>query len=159
MITPDFKWLNNNTDHQLKDLPPISVMPSRLWLRLQRSLKLLFINLGFIALQPYLFSGSQYFLLFWLAINFSFWFLLKNNQSGKKLPTELSVKNSIWRVRFQDRIFYCELRSEIVCWQWVIVIPLFCPQSRKTLSLVVFKDSLSVKDNSSLRRWIHLQSC
>jgi hypothetical protein len=151
----------NNTDHKLRDLSPIHIIPSRLWMKLQFILNLVFINLGFLALQPYFLSDSKYAfiagLLLWLIINFLYLIFFKKKKRREKGPSQISIKNGIWLVEFQNRHFYCELQSEIVCWQWIIIIPLYSPQSRKTFRIILLKDSLQAKADASLRRWVHSQ--
>lgn len=158
MKIPDFKS-TKNSDHQLGDLPSVTVTPSRCWLTLQLVLNLGFVNLGCFALLPYFLSNSWYLsftgFLFWLGTNFISVVFFSNKKHQKKTPSQISVKNSIWLIEYQNQRFYCELAADIVCWQWIIIIPLYCPQRQKILRIILLNDSLHAKDNAKIRRWIY----
>jgi hypothetical protein len=156
--TPVSKSINN-ADHPSGDLPSIPISPSRLWLKLQLLLNLVFVNLGFFAFLPYFLSHSVHpsfpFFLFWLVINFICVYFFINKKHKEKTPSQISVKNSIWIIEYQNQRFYCELSTDIVCWQWIIIIPLYCSQRQKMLRIILLNDCLNAKDNAKIRRWIY----
>lgn len=159
MKIPVFKSISNT--HPSGDLSPIPITPSRLWLKLQLLLNLGFVNLGFFALSPYFsFDLTRQllpFFLFWLTISFICVYFFINKKTREKTPTQISVKNSIWIIEYQNQGFYCELSADIVCWQWIIIIPLYCAQKQKTLRIILLNDSFCAKDDAKIRRWIYSQ--
>lgn len=50
--------------------------------------------------------------------------------------------------------YQLELAAEVLCWSWVIILPLRDIASGKTQRLVIFSDALSRSDNARLRRWL-----
>lgn len=142
-----------------RDLPSIRISPSVLWRRLQLILVLCFVNVGFLAITPYLISwhslSSQVLLLIlWLGINGLVWWLHSCKKQFDHIQ-QISVKRGIWILEIENRKYYCELNAEILCWQWILIIPLYSAESRSVIRLVILRDSISAEENSILRRWIH----
>lgn len=171
MQIPDYKPQNNLVLNAkacvpgvtTRDLLPILIRPSRLWMRWQLFVSLCFINAGFFALMPYGFSylhlSSPIWVLFiWLSLHFLFFIYAqhknKSHQHSMSNSIRISVKNGIWLVESDHKKLYCELRSTFVCWRWLIIIPLYCAETRRTIRLIIPKDSLTPQDNADLRRWI-----
>ncbi len=50
-----------------------------------------------------------------------------------------------------------QLAGPVLCWPWIIILPLRNPQTAKVITLPIFSDALTVSDNACLRRW--LQAC
>jgi hypothetical protein len=50
-----------------------------------------------------------------------------------------------------------QLFGPVVCWSWVVILPLRDNETGKTWRLPIFRDALTASDNASLRRW--LQAC
>lgn len=160
MTIPVYKPQNNLTlSSKTRDLPPVIIQPSKIWVRCQFFLFLCFINLGFFALVPYLlsdyaFSSTIILTGIWTVIHWVFFVYCKQKNKINKYPIQISFKNGIGLVEIQDRKFYCELRSEILCWQWLVIMPFYCAETRKTIRVIIVKDSLKPQDNALLRRWI-----
>lgn len=160
MTIPVYQPQNNLAlDSKLRDLPPILIHPSRFWMRCQFFLCLCFINLGFFALVPYLlsylaFASTIVLMISWLLIHWVFFIGFKQKTKRNKYSIQISFKNGIGLVEIQNRKFYCELRSEILCWQRLVMIPFYCAETRKIIRIIIVKDSLRPQDNALLRRWI-----
>jgi hypothetical protein len=142
-----------------RDLPPIKISPSVLWKRLQFVIALCFVNVGFLAIIPYLISrhslSSQVLLLIlWLSINGLVWSWHSCKKQSDSVR-QISVKRGIWILEIENRKYYCELSADILCWQWILIIPLYSAESRCVIRLVILQDSISAEENSILRRWIH----
>jgi len=154
----DYKT-TNKTQSIVRDLPKITILPSYIWIKLRAWADIVVINLIFFAVVPYFLSYSNPFSVFllcslWLALHFLYGIYSKNKLQPQNIFTHISVKNGIWSVHSLERHNYCELRSAILCWQWIVIIPLYCPQTRTALRLILPKDSLSPADNAVLRRWL-----
>lgn len=46
------------------------------------------------------------------------------------------------------------LAGEVLCWSWLIVLPLRDTTTGKSRCLLVFSDALNKQDNARLRRWL-----
>lgn len=46
------------------------------------------------------------------------------------------------------------LAGEVLCWSWLIVLPLLDTTTGKSRRLLVFNDALNKHDNARLRRWL-----
>ena len=142
-----------------RDLPSIRISPSVLWRRLQLILVLCFVNVGFLAITPYVIYGHPLssptlLLILWLSINGPIcWWHSRKKQSDN--VRQISVKHGIWILEIENRKYYCELNAEILCWQWILIIPLYSAESRSVIRLVILRDSIGAEENSILRRWIH----
>ena len=47
-----------------------------------------------------------------------------------------------------------QLAGSVVCWSWVVILPLRDSETGKSHYLPIFSDALTVSDNASLRRWL-----
>ncbi len=148
--------LNNNpSNKKIRDLPTIKIGKSRIWLRFQIILVLCFINLGFFALSSYwiaVFNIASCIFL-WCSVHFLLLIFLKKYKNNSEYPVLISVKQGVAILEKQNKKRYGCIRS-ITCWQWIVIIPFYSAELRKTFTLVVLKDSLTPDDNSLLRRWI-----
>lgn len=159
MLTQDYSPTRHSDNSIPRDLPPIRIHPSVLWKSLQFVIALFFVNSGFLAITPYLISwhsltSQALLLVLWFSINGLLW----RWHSGKKQfdhIQHISVKRGIWILEIENRKYYCELSADILCWQWILIIPLYSAESRCVNRLVILQDSISAEDSSVLRRWIH----
>jgi len=66
----------------------------------------------------------------------------------------LSFSGSYWVLEQDDCTCQLELAGEVLCWSWLIILPLRETSTGKARRLSVFGDALSKEDNASLRRWL-----
>ena len=50
---------------------------------------------------------------------------------------------------------FLQLAGSVLCWPWIIILPLRNPQTGKVITLPIFSDALTASDNACLRRWLH----
>ncbi len=59
-----------------------------------------------------------------------------------------------WVFEQTGSAYQLELVGEVLCWRWLIILPLRDIASGKTQRLLLFSDALSSTDNARLRRWL-----
>lgn len=139
----------------LKPLPMLAAVcinHSRLALLLYRctysvfALSLLLVLYPFIIEQPFWVLG----LIFgWGGL----WLVYR--REIKSCPTgTLSFSSNHWVFERDGRTCQLELAGEVLCWSWLIMLPLRETTTGKTRRLLVFGDALSKQDSASLRRWL-----
>ncbi len=139
----------------LKPLPILAavfIAQSRLALLLYRctysvfALSLLLVFYPFIIEQP----------LWMLALIFcwsSLW--LAYRRQIRNCPAgALSFSGNHWVFEQDGCACQLELAGEVLCWSWLIMLPLRETTTGKTRRLLVFGDALSKEDGASLRRWL-----
>jgi hypothetical protein len=142
-----------------RDLSPIRIQSSSIWIRYQIFLSVCFLNLGFFSFYPYLQVYCEFFqpwveYAVCLLINFACAMFFRIRDKNKNLSLVLSIKNGIALLEMPHRKYYCEIKSDIICWQWLVIIPLYSAETGRTFRLVIASDSLKAEDNARLRRWI-----
>lgn len=66
----------------------------------------------------------------------------------------LSFSGNHWFFEQEGRTCQSELAGEVLCWSWLIILPLRETATGKARRLCVLGDALSKEDNASLRRWL-----
>lgn len=161
MITQDYK-----AEIVPRELQTISLVDSRLWYRVQWLIKILFCNLGLIALFPYLVSDNLFpfysssidlwSMVFWLvlvAINLIFLIIFLRKPFTPKYY-EITCKQGIWKLTEPHSLDYARLAGNIIVWQWIILIKLYLPAQKRRMYVVILNDSISPQDRARLRRWL-----
>lgn len=160
MQIPVFKKATD-TDNSVADSSVLKPLPrlaavcinnSRFALLLYRysygvfALSLLLVFYPFIVEQPFWFSGL---VLCWLGL----WLLYR--RSIKSCVTgALSYSGNYWLLEQDDLTCQLELAGEVLCWSWLIILPLRETETAKARCLLVFGDALNKDDNAGLRRWL-----
>lgn len=86
------------------------------------------------------------------------WAYRKQNNNG--VTGLLGFCDNHWQLEQNGRTCQLELAGEVLCWSWLMVLPLreiACDSghnTRKIKRLVIFSDALSKADNARLRRWL-----
>lgn len=76
-------------------------------------------------------------------------------QQLKHCPTgALGFQANNWVFEQKGRSDQLELAGEVLCWRWLIILPLRNIASGKIRRLLLFSDALSPSDNARLRRWL-----
>ena len=75
-------------------------------------------------------------------------------QCKRDLTGALSFSGSHWLFEQEGRTCQLELTGEVLCWSWLIILPLRELASGKTRRILLFGDALNSADNTSLRRWL-----
>lgn len=66
----------------------------------------------------------------------------------------LSYSGNHWVLEQDGHTCQLELAGDVLCWSWLIILPLRETATGKARRLLVFADALSKDDNASLRRWL-----
>ena len=165
---PDFNKAADNAypaaaTPDLKPLPTLAAVQlnnSRFGLGLYRcsyavfALSLLLVFYPFVLAQP--------IWLLALAICWCGLWLAYRQQQRSGVIGLLGFCDNHWQLEEDSCTRQLELAGEILCWSWLIVLPLreiAYPTShgrnrRKIRQLVIFSDALSKEDNARLRRWL-----
>lgn len=139
----------------LKPLPGLAavcISNSRFALLLYRysygvfALSLLLVLYPFIVEQPFWFSGL---VLCWLGL-----WLLYRREINNCVAGALSYSGNHWVFEQDGRTCQLKLAGEVLCWSWLIILPLRETASGKIRRLLIFGDVLNKDDNARLRRWL-----
>lgn len=146
-ITADFSVLK-----PLPVLAAINIDHSRFGFLLYRcsyfvfSLSLLLVFYPFIKEQPLWLLG----LIFsWCGL----WQVYRREIKGC-INGSLGFSGDKWLLEQDEHTCQLELNGEVLCWSWLIILPLREPSSGKTQRLLIFRDALNKDDNARLRRWL-----
>ncbi len=78
-----------------------------------------------------------------------------NRREVKSCTTRaVSYSGSHWVLEQDGHTYQLELAGEVLCWSWLIILPLRETATGKARRLLVFSDALSKDHNASLRRWL-----
>lgn len=139
----------------LKPLPMLAAVcinPSRLALLLYRcsysvfALSLLLVFYPFVIEQPFWVLAL---ILCWGGLWIVYRREIKNCVTGA-----LSFSGNHWVLAQDCGTSQLELAGEVLCWSWLIILPLRESATGKARRLLVFGDALSKEDSTSLRRWL-----
>jgi hypothetical protein len=79
---------------------------------------------------------------------------LYRREIGRCVPGTLSFSGHHWLLEQEGRTRQLVLAGEVLCWPWLIILPLRDMASSKIRWLLVFSDALNNEDNARLRRWL-----
>jgi hypothetical protein len=111
----------------------------------------------------YPFILAQPIWLLALAICWSGLWWIYRQQNKRGVTGLLGFGDNYWQLEEHGRTCQLELAGEVLCWSWLIVLPLreiandsagVSHNSSKIRQLVIFSDALSKEDNARLRRWL-----
>lgn|GEM_PF-1113262 len=167
MQIPAFNKVADNTypaatPPDLKPLPALTAVQlnnSRFGLSLYRCSYAVFAASLMLVFYPFILAQSLWLLaltICWCGLGLAY---RQQNRSG--VTGLLGFGDNHWQLEEADRTCQLELAGEVLCWPWLIVLPLretlADPTSRNTSKirwLVIFGDALSKEDNARLRRWL-----
>lgn len=66
----------------------------------------------------------------------------------------LSYSGDHWLLEQDGRTCQLTLAGEVLCWSWLIILPLREMESGKIRWVIIFGDSVNKDDNARLRRWL-----
>jgi hypothetical protein len=66
----------------------------------------------------------------------------------------LSYSGDHWLLEQDGRAYQLELAGEVLCWSWLIILPLRDIADTKVRRVIIFGDALNKNDNARLRRWL-----
>lgn len=144
-----------------KTLPPLAVFPisaSVLLRRFYRFFYSAFCLSLFIAFFPSINSPATGILacVFWfvmlLCACVGLWFLCARQCSAIPFGT-LAYENGFWVLCEQQKQSRCVLVGEVLCWPWLIILPLQSEAGRKRF-LLLCHDALQPADQARLRTWL-----
>lgn len=75
-------------------------------------------------------------------------------QSSHFVVGALSFSDGYWLLEQEGHTCQLALAGEVLCWSWLIILPLRDTESGKIRRLLVFSDALNKNDNARLRRWL-----
>lgn len=138
-----------------KPLPPLAavrIAKSRLGVLLYRcgygafALSLLLVFYPFFSAQPlWLFP----LILGWLGLWWGYC-----QQLQKCVTGVLGFTNDKWWLELEERSLQLELAGDVLCWTWLVILPLRDSASGKLHQLVIFGDALTNSDWARLHRWL-----
>lgn len=138
----------------LKPLPAlvVSINISGFALHFYRSsyaliaLSLLLVFYPFILNQPFWLLGL---ILCWSGL-----WLAHRREIDACVTGTLSYSDQYWQFEQNGCTCRLELAGEVLCWSWLIILPLRETETAKSRRLLIFSDALNKEDNASLRRWL-----
>lgn len=93
----------------------------------------------------------------WILVLIFCWgglWLVYRRQITNLVTGALGYSGDGWMLEQNGRACQLVLAGEVLCWPWVIVLPLREVAGGKTRRLFIFSDALSKDDNARLRRWL-----
>ena len=167
MQIPVFKKAADNdslaaTPQVLKPLPTLAAVQlnySRFGLLLYRCSYTMFALCLLMVFYPYILAQPLWLLALVICWGGLGWAYRQQNRSG--VIGLLGFGDNHWQLEEAGRTCQLELAGAVLCWSWLIVLPLRevlgDPTSHNTSKirwLVIFYDALSKEDNARLRRWL-----
>jgi hypothetical protein len=161
---PDFK--NRTADRALDPVSSLKPLPALAAVSLRSSFHLLWFYRGAYSLfalalllvfYPFILkhiAGLVVLALLWWGLWWSYRYSLKHEPVG---ALRFSEGSWIYQRADGETLPGLQLAGPVVCWSWVIILPLRDSETGETYRLPVFNDALTASDNASLRRW--LQAC
>ena len=161
---PDFKShaVDQTSDPgtSLKPLPALAAVglrPSYYFRWFYRGAYGLFALALLLVLYPFILkyvAGLFVLAMLWWGLWWSYRYSLSHEPKG---ALRFSDGNWIYEPTGGEIEMGLRLAGAVVCWAWVIILPLRHNETGKIYRLLIFRDALTASDNASLRRW--LQAC
>lgn len=151
-VTPDSPAANTLV---LKPLPPLAAVQinrSRLGFLLYRcsysafALSLLWVFVPFVIEHPLWLLAL---IICWSGLWYGY-----RQQVNHCLTGALGFPAYYWVLEQKGSRCQLELAGEVLCWRWLVILPLRDIASGKIRWLLLFSDALSRSDNVRLRRWL-----
>lgn len=83
----------------------------------------------------------------------SLWLIYRREIAGC-VTGALSFSGNQWLLEQDGCTHQLELAGEVLCWSWLIILPLRETVSGKIRRVLIFGDALNKDDNARLRRWL-----
>lgn len=133
-------------------LAAVYINPSRFGSLLYRYSYAVFALSLLLVFYPYI--GEQ---PLWLLVSilccFGLW-LLYRQEIGRTVTGALSFSGHHWLLEKDGCICQLVLAGEVLCWPWLIILPLREIASGKIRWILIFGDAVNKSDNARLRRWL-----
>lgn len=110
------------------------------------ALSLLLVFYPYIIQQPFWALGL---ILGWVGL-----WLMYQREIKSCVTGALSFSGNHWVFEQDGQTCQLELAGEVLCWSWLIILPLRETATGKARRLLIFRDALSKDHNASLRRWL-----
>lgn len=155
----DYPGSADNRSKALPDLAALVISPSGVLRFIYRTAYSLFALAITLALYPYLTDPDshtvQRILLLMLLVLFVLllWYGFKRQMAA--IPQGcLAYQAQRWQLTGAGIRQDFHLRGAVLCWPWVIILPLSELESGTKQTLVLAKDALSAADQARLRTWL-----
>lgn len=139
----------------LKPLPLLAAVylnNSRLGFLLYRCSYSVFALSMLLAFYPYIVDQP-----FWLLVLSLCWgclWLVYRREIKRCVTGKLGFSGNYWLLEQDGRTYQLELAGEVLCWSWLIILPLREMASGKLRRVLVFGDAVNKDDSARLRRWL-----
>lgn len=149
-------------DHSSKALPDLAALAIKLSAFLRFIYRLgfgLFALALLLAFYPYLADGNssnlQRLLLTLVLLLCELWLWFCCRVQLRSIPAgTLAFNSGTWHWADTGGGREYQLHGAVVCWPWLIIVPLVDAASRRKLTLVLAKDALNTADRARLRTWL-----
>ncbi|HSC67201.1 MAG TPA: protein YgfX [Cellvibrio sp.] len=83
-----------------------------------------------------------------------FLYIVYRREMTNELTGALGYAGNQWVLEQAGMSHQLELAGEVLCWSWIIIMPLKDMADGKTCRLLLFADSMNSEDNGRLRAWL-----
>lgn len=139
----------------LKPLPPLAAVrinDSRMGFLVYRCSYFTFALSLLLAFYNYVVDQPFWLLLLAFCLS-GLWFAYRR-QITQFVSGRLSYSGDYWLLEQDGCTYQHELAGEVLCWSWLIVLPLRDIADTKVRRVIIFGDALNKNDNARLRRWL-----
>lgn len=139
----------------VKPLPPLAAVhinPSRSRIFFYRASYGAFAASLLWAFYPFILGEISWLLglvLCWYFIGWDY-----RRQTQRDFTGALSFFDNHWLHEQQNSVHRLELAGAVLCWRWLIVLPMRNSATGQVRRLILFSNALSRSDNARLRRWL-----
>jgi hypothetical protein len=84
---------------------------------------------------------------------YGLWKMYRNEATAARTGSLGFVGNN-WVFEHPNGRSQLELKGEVLCWPWIIILPFREFTNGKMRRLVIFSDAISKEDNARLRAWL-----
>jgi hypothetical protein len=102
----------------------------------------------------YPFISEQPLWLFGLTLCWGGVWLVYRRESRRCVTGALSYSGDHWLLEQDGSTYQLTLAGDVLCWPWLIILPLREIASGKIRWILIFGDALNKDDNARLRRWL-----
>lgn len=139
----------------LKPLPALAAVcinNSRLGLFLYRGSYGVFASSLLLVFSPYIVEQPLWLLALLLCWGGLCWGYCQ--QTKCCIAGAISFTDNHWLLEHEGHSCQMELAGEVLCWSWLVILPLRDRTSGNIRQLVLFNDALNKDDSARLRRWL-----